>query len=253
MNRLGRYARDLKDALEARLVPIEGGPLDGQLVMSAGVMQEAIAAVPEPPPDEHTAELQTPATIYVWLRCHLCGEQSASQVRIESKTMVDDKRRTIAPKVDASTVDHICGQINMYSVGPEVEGQEEFDWTIPVEGVTEDKLADMLRRVGLDPGAEMIDGWTEPQRDLAAQWALAVWVAREHGDDEPEAPEHVKAVPRPAPEVPEVCPFPGCARDPEHRGGHRDAEGKLIKKPKVAPVDPEPETDTTEDDGLLPE
>jgi len=29
------------------------------------------------------------------------------------------------------------------------------------------------------------------------------------------------------------CPFPGCARDPEHRGGHRDAEGKLIKKPKA--------------------
>jgi len=239
--RLTRYAADLKGALEARLVPLEGGPLDGTLMMSAGVMQEAIASVPEPPPDEHQAELATPATVYLDAMCHICGERTRVMVRLESKTLVDDKRRTIAAKVDTAAADHLCGQLPL-TVGPEVEGQSAFDWTIPVGDVLEDPVhvADMLHRVGVEASAEAVDGWTEAERAEAASWAVAAHVAQSAGEDPPARPEHVAALPLSGiddhadqPDPTEVCPFPGCTRAPEHRGGHKGADGKPIRPPKA--------------------
>lgn len=269
--RLATYAKDLKSALEDRLVPVEGGPLDGQLIMSAGVMQEAIASVLFPPTDEYVAEVRTPATIYIDLLCHICGESTRSTVNIESKTLVDDKRRTIAPKIDADTVAHMCGQMPLPVGGSDrsVEGQEGFDWTIPVEQSIgdDDRLADMLRRVGFTLTAEAAFEWSEAQRDEAARWAVAyhVWATGHPetvGADAPPAPDHVALLPvievTPAAEAepepdPTVCPYPRCAMPAKHSGGHHDAKGKPIRAKRAkAEADNADGAEAGESD-LLPE
>jgi len=263
MTRMSDYARDLKAGLEDRLVPIEGGPLDGQLMLSSGVLQEVIASVTFPPVDDHGAEVATPATIYVDLLCHICGESTRSTINIESKTQVDDKRRTIAPKIDAETVVHYCGQLPLpvgSGYGSDVAGQGAFDWTIPVEdlGTGIPAVVDMLARVGVVVAADDVAGWTEPERDEAIRWAVAVHVARESDEAIPDAPDVVArdghpsivvgeppAAAEDAPD-PTVCPYPDCEKPAEHRGNH----GKPRRaKPTAGEADNET---AASDDDLLP-
>ena len=131
--RMTMYADAVRDALVARLAAIEGGPLDGTKVLSELDIGLAFAEVPFPPADESTAELVTPATVYLDARCHICGEVARVVVGLESKTTVDDKTRKVAAKVDAGSVDHICGQLPL----PVDAGE---GWALPVTASDDDDL-----------------------------------------------------------------------------------------------------------------
>ncbi|MCU0505701.1 MAG: hypothetical protein MUE82_08010 [Chloroflexi bacterium] len=128
MTRLEAYARALREALEARLMAIEGGPDDGTLMVTAKEVADVFTEVPVPPADGHSAELATPASVYLDARCHICGEKARVIVGLESKTTVDDKKGVIAAKVDAGSAVHLCGQMPLLPDADEVDGQ--MTWAI---------------------------------------------------------------------------------------------------------------------------
>lgn len=131
--RMTMYADSIRLALVDRLSPVIGGSIDGTLVLTESDIASAFADVPLPPADESSAELTTPATVYLDARCHICGELARVVVGLESKTTVDDKTRKVAAKVDAGSVDHICGQLPL----PVDIGES---WALPVASSDDDDL-----------------------------------------------------------------------------------------------------------------
>ena len=131
--RMTLYADSIRLALVDRLEPVVGGALDGTLVLTEWDIAAAFSAVTIPPADESTAELTTPATVYLDARCHICGEVARVVVGLESKTVVDDKTRKVAAKVDAGSVDHVCGQLPL----PVDVGES---WALPVGSSDDDDL-----------------------------------------------------------------------------------------------------------------
>jgi len=257
MTRLQSYAHNLKAELESRLIPIEGGPMDGVRMLTAADLGLAFEAALMPPVDTHVAELLTPATVYLDALCHICGERARVAVGLESKTTVDDKRRVIAAKVDAGSVNHLCGQLPLNVTPDEPDGQ--MDWTVGTDGTDGADgayrvayVVDILSRVGVVIAPEVVDGWTEPEREEAVSWATAYHVAVEMGEEPVSAPVHVTIVATPPEESEEsvnTCPYPGCDLLAEHRGAHKDADGKRLPKGMDLPDS----QDEPEGGDLLPE
>jgi hypothetical protein len=283
MTRFDQYRRDVHEALAAAMVPIEGGPLDGVLMLSADSASRVLAAVPVPPPDESEAELTEPATVHLRATCHVhgCGMTIPITGTIESYTKSRAKGGIAGMLLISSPVVHVCGQTVLPLTSPEAAGQTEA-WDITgltgpdVGSLGIERIRDVLGRVGVEVTAETVDGWTEPQREAAVQWAVGYHVSS-GTDDEPTRPDHVPA-PRDSyhsdlpegetdgglpegtpPDVagePDACPYAGCTLYAEHKGDHVDAHGAAIKgrgrkarTPKPSPAnDPAPEDPTERPD-----
>lgn len=241
MTRFTSYIGNVRIALEERLIPVEGGPLDGIRVITEGNLAEALAAVEMPPIDEHAADLATPATVYLSALCHICGQRAIVDIGLESKTLVDDKRRVLSAKVDAGSVVHICGQMTL----PTGDGdQTAFDWTIDRTGlVSPERLAEMLGEVGFSVDVSVIEGWDEPQRSTAMEFALATHLASDE-TTEPEVPGFILDV---MSDVVPPCPYPGCILNAEHDGDH------ALTEDEQPPKRPRRRKATQADDDLLPE
>lgn len=218
MTRLGTYRDELRAALKARLQPVSGGIWDGVQALTDRDITECFDLTGFPPVDEHVAELATPATVYLAARCHVCGESATVTVDLESKTTVDDKRRTLAAKVDAGSVVHVCGQMalplrNLTPTG-QAEAWDITDLTGPTAPALDAvALAELLGRVGVPAEPELVDGWTAEERIAAQQWAVRFHIARTEGAEAPPTPEHVpeprdEADPTPGDAPPEDAPPP---------------------------------------------
>lgn len=242
MTRMSAYVANVREALEGRLQPVEGGPLDGQRILLASDIEAALREAVIPPTDVHAAEVAEPANITLVATCHVphCGESVPVAVRLESYTKARRESTIIGHVAIGTPTEHVCGQMPLpIDVTPEVEGQTGA-WDLPRSPSMEtavDRIVEMLGRVGLTLDPAKVDGWTEPEREAAEQWAVAAHVATSSGEDVPTAPAHVTdalAVAKPDP-----CPSPGCIREAEHPGRHRKARP--------------PEETSSDDADLLPE
>lgn len=268
MTRFSQYRDDLKAALEERMVPIEGGPLDGAMMLSAGVMQQVLASVEVPPPDEHEAELTEPATVHLRATCHTfgCGVSIPLTGNLESYTKSRAKGAIAGLILISSPVTHTCGQSPLPFGTRPADGQTEA-WDIAsITGadaapLDDDGLVDLLRRVNVWTDAETVGRWSEPERDAAKSWCVAQHVYTVEGGEAPARPPHVPEPGEPSfiadlpasdtdeagtlPDAegePDPCPYAGCTLYAEHKGRHIDAHGqpmgKATRKPKATKADP---------------
>lgn len=239
------------DRLTERSVPIEGGPLDGVNVVSAGTIEEVIAAIraePLPPTSERDAEVRTPAYIAVTAYCPRCGQPSLSSVTITPELRVDADGGEIHLKAKALAVTHVCGQLPLPVgdsgqlamdladiIGPVPTVQEIID-AIGVVAADDAPFIDMATIAAAVPDdIAIIEGWS----DLAKREVLA-WAQAAHGavgdQDVPPLPPELGGAPRPEPveeEVavdegePDIPPVvlctevEGCRRPAGHRGKHQ--------------------------------
>ena len=240
MTRMTSYLANVREALEARLQPVEGGPLDGVRILIAADMEAALAEAVIPPPDAHAAEVAEPASITLVASCHVphCGESVPVVVRLESYTKARRESTIIGHVAIGTPTEHVCGQMALpMDAEPEAEGQTAWDIPrSPDMDTAVERIVEMLGRVGLTLDPAKVDGWTEREREQAEQWAVASHVAAESGEPIPDMPAHVTDAL--AAQAVEPCPNPGCTREAEHRGRHRKAL---------------PPEETSSDDDLLPE
>lgn len=114
----------IRERLEDRLVEVESGPLEGLKVVSADNIREALEE-PLPKLAIHGAQVQTPARVEVQALCPRCALPSNVSLEVTSELVVNVDGATLRPKVKATKVSHLCGQMPL----PEgaAAGQQGFD------------------------------------------------------------------------------------------------------------------------------
>lgn len=121
----------VRQAAAERLTAIEGGPLDGIEVLSAGTLDEVLGAVRAeelPPLDLHTAEVlsdSTPALVLVWAACPRCGIRQLLSAEISPRLVVEASAE-LSLRARSKARSHVCGQLPL-KVGPEADGQASFE------------------------------------------------------------------------------------------------------------------------------
>jgi hypothetical protein len=177
---------ELRVALTARQVAIEGGALDGVEVVSEGHIREAldeILAGELPELDDRTAEVRTPATVLVEAECPRCHIAQEIDVELGAVLTTDSKSSSLKLRAKATARIHICGQMRMVGASDEVDGQEE---AFELEDIT--------------------GGETEPVADETRVGDMA----------DPTFPDIRDEV--------EVCPHPHCILPGDHSGQHELAK-----------------------------
>jgi hypothetical protein len=129
-----RFRDDLVDALRDELAKVGhdvvGGEDDGVFVVTRKQWQDAINAVawsPIPPVDHHYAEVLTDAIVTVWAVCPRCGIAGSIALALQPELRVDHSGAELRLKAKAKPRTHVCGQLTLPAVPPEVEGQESLD------------------------------------------------------------------------------------------------------------------------------
>lgn len=168
---------DLVTRAEIVAVPIEGGPMDGVLVVSMGTLRalqiEALR-VDLPPASDKYAEVTTPATIAVDAICPECLEVVDVPVKLFPRLVVEGNTTEISVKAKSKPVIHMHGQQRL----PEAPAGQ-----ITVEGTIEDLRAKVLGAVfdlNLEHEAQ-IDPGPLVSLDLVAQ-RLEVATDNDRGD-----------------------------------------------------------------------
>ena len=122
-------------AVEPRIpgrVPQDGWTV-ASIVTSSDVL-DALAAVREDeltPPDELTAEVQTPAEVLVWANCPRCSLPHAIRLFVTPVLTIDVSGSQLKLKATAKAAYHVCGQLSLPN-SREADGQlPAFD--VPVE------------------------------------------------------------------------------------------------------------------------
>lgn len=179
------------ERIEERVLTISGGDLDGMGVVTIGNIKEAFRE-PLPPISEYTAEVVTPALVYVAGVCPRCSERTNLRIDLGTELRVDPSGSHLRLKGKTKEVTHWCGQRTLDS---EVDGQQTFDLDLLKEGdaVQPEALRDLLLLVDSEypadlPSIETIEGWTEPVREAVAAWAGAIYL-RASDNNEVEIPE----------------------------------------------------------------
>ncbi len=119
---------ELRAALMARSVAIEGGALDGVEVVSEGHIREALDEVLAgelPPLDDRTAEVRTPSTVLVDTECPRCHIAQEIDVELGAVLTTDSKSSSLKLRAKATARIHVCGQMRMVGETDVVDGQEE--------------------------------------------------------------------------------------------------------------------------------
>ena len=114
----------VRERLEARLFGIDSGPLEGIRVISEDDIREALEE-PLPMLAIHGAQVQTPAKVTVNALCPRCYLPGTVTLDVGSELRVSDVGATLRPKVKATKVTHLCGQLPIPGLG--IEGQQDFD------------------------------------------------------------------------------------------------------------------------------
>jgi hypothetical protein len=119
--------QDLTVALKEAEVVADPG-FDGAPVLTIPALEKAldlVFTVPLAAPDEHHAEVSTPATVIVAAICPRCDIPASVLVELSATLVVDSPHHAeikVAAKSKAKT--HVCGQAELpVSAGDEAEGQ----------------------------------------------------------------------------------------------------------------------------------
>lgn len=225
--------------LDRMLTPIEGGALDGIEVVSKGEIAQAILNVKAqtlPPIDTGTAEVRTPADVYVDAICPECD--LPTRVLVQLSAVLETTREagsTIKLKAKAKSRGHVHHQLALEEADPDQqdfgledivrpEGQlSDDERDEPGDGdtaiSTEPKVVrDLLLLVlsdatitGLsdrprddadfyEPLDRLVESWDAETRTAVVRWASAVHlVASDHDDVEiPPEPLVITEMTRPS-------------------------------------------------------
>lgn len=141
----------LRLEVDGLMVPIEGGALDGVEVVSKGTLVEAIERIKYsklPPIDVTSAEVKTPAEVYVDAVCPRCRLTGRILANISSELLVTTTHSELRLKAKAKAHTHICGQLALAT--DDGNGQTEFgleDIVGPDDALTDEERDD----VGIPP------------------------------------------------------------------------------------------------------
>lgn len=116
----------LREELEARVITLVGGDHDGAKVVSEeDVRRAAFAAFHAilPPTDVRTAEVVTPAVVFVDVVCPRCKEAARVTAAITAELRVSTSESELHIKAKASKAAHTCGQLTVL----EVPDEEKID------------------------------------------------------------------------------------------------------------------------------
>lgn len=95
---------------------IEGGPLDGVLVVSMGTLRDQVSGhlmVALGAPSERHAEVKTPATIFTSALCPECDLPVEITVKLTSALAVDDDGAELGVKAKSKARVHVHGQLSL--------------------------------------------------------------------------------------------------------------------------------------------
>lgn len=119
---------DLEQAIDERSQTLESGPLEGLVVISAGHVDEVFAEARQadlPELDDTTAEVRTPATVFVLAECPRCHIGQTISVEMEPQLVVSRDGSELKLKARAKSRTHVCGQLPL-PVGA-ADGQGSFE------------------------------------------------------------------------------------------------------------------------------
>jgi hypothetical protein len=157
----------IRGEIEALLVPIEGGPLDGVAVVSKGSVTEALERVKVsalPPIDITSAEVKTPADVYVDTICPECNVPT--RILVQLSAVLETTREagsTIKLKARAKGKTHVHHQLPLDMEA--AHGQESFDLEDIVK--PEDELTDEERGAGeIQPEPDAGDVEAAPNAEI---------------------------------------------------------------------------------------
>lgn len=209
---------DLRDAIrDDLLVALKAGEIkadpsiDGAPVLTIPALNaalEEVFSVPLAPPSDRHAEVKTGATVVVHVICPECGLSAKTIAYLSSELLVDDASAELRVKMKTKGKTHVHGQQELPDAAegqttiddvlagqPEGDAPEEADPTSAPDDTTSDDSATP------DASSE-----TPSTDDAGADDALLPDDTKNGG----------------------TCPYPECARAIDHRGKHRDADGKVV-------------------------
>lgn len=148
----------LADRLASRMVVVPDGEFAGIHVLTRKAAYEALTE-DFPPTSHQSAEVITPARIYVTAFCPQCGIPAATTGYVVADLHVTDEAGEVKIKLKTKSVPHACGQL-VLPTAPAPEGQTTVEGVIsdtvttdeqeePVAGL-EGALADVAGLGGLD-------------------------------------------------------------------------------------------------------
>lgn len=222
---------------EDRATTMDGGPLDGLLMMSIGVLGEvldAVAADPLPPVSDTHAEVRTPATVAVSAHCPRCDMPGLIQVSIDAELRIDARGAELHVKAKAKHRAHTCGQMELPEATTVAEGQLALDdIVVPRCGRRTDGWeADWSCMLPADH-----EGECEP----AGQVVEDAIAEEDDEDGAGEAPERQQLA---------RCDFPGCVMYAFHSGDHESEAGDPLEPVEYSADDVQRLKDViTSDDG----
>ena len=131
----GELVQAYREALTALLTDatrqVPSGEWEGVPVVTAKDANEALDAVfgqPLPMPSETSAEVHTPAEIFVSAICPKCSLPAVIKLEVGSQLVVENTiSGELKLKAKAKSRTHVCGQLPLPDKAEELEGQSSFD------------------------------------------------------------------------------------------------------------------------------
>lgn len=157
----------VRDEASSLFQPIEGGALDGIEVISRGHLADAIERVktsPLPAIDETSAEVKTPADVYIDAICPECN--LPTKILVQVSTVLETTREAgsvIKVKAKAKAKTHVHNQLSLEKAD---DSQQSFDLGDIVS--EDDALTDEERAAGAgeDEDANVVEFPTAREVDL---------------------------------------------------------------------------------------
>jgi len=175
-----------REELEARVVTLVGGDHDGAKVVSEeDTRHAAYAAFHEllPPTDVRSAEVVTPAIVFVDVVCPRCKESARVTAALTAELRVSTSEGELHIKAKASKSSHTCGQLTVINA-------------------PEEESIDPEAAAAVAAAEDILEEPPEPEEKPKRRSRRAIVQP-----DEPTVEE-------------EKCPAPGCTLPAEHTGAH---------------------------------
>ena len=144
----------LADRLAQRMEVVPDGQFAGMHVITRRGAYEALSEE-FPPVSAQSAELVTPARIYVEATCPQCDIPVSTAGYIKADLHVDYEAGEVKIKLKTKPVPHLCGQLVLPVKGPEVEGQTDIESVVSETVVTDEQEESVA---GLDAALADIAG-----------------------------------------------------------------------------------------------
>jgi hypothetical protein len=149
-----------------------------------------------PAPSEKTAEVATPATVFVAAECPRCHIAGRIPLAVTVELHQDSDGETLHLKPKSREALHTCGQLTLPQDADEAE---QLPWDVAdITGPapTAREVLELVRAVidevpiESQPTFDTIEAWNDPTRREVAAWAqaMAADLAGQHDEDEIEVP-----------------------------------------------------------------